>query len=212
MSEKEPTSYIYLARPDLIKEWHPTKNGKLNPRNVTCDHPEEVWWLCEIGHEWEATVKSRMVGDRCPLCVTELPKEPSQQTEEYLQQQQFKSNNGHVSEKTNDLFQEDSDGNYEGVEFRKLKRYKYTTTAMIEDQFSEIRVYAQMKNISRQGMYFETSSAFTPGAKVRIILDRPLFKSKSKGYRTAVTTVRWCKKLTDEEGYTYAYGLGVKLN
>ena len=86
MSEKIHQSYIYIARPDLIKEWHPTKNGKSNPRNVTCDHAEEVWWLCEIGHEWEATVKSRMVGDRCPLCVTELPKEPSQQTEEYLQQ------------------------------------------------------------------------------------------------------------------------------
>lgn len=212
MSEKTPTSYIYLARPDLIKEWHPTKNGKSNPRNVTCDHAEEVWWLCEKGHEWKATVKSRMVGDRCPLCVTELPKEQSQEIGEFLQQQQFKSNNGHVSEKTNDLFQEDSDKNYTGVEFRKYKRYKYKTTAMLEDLSSENRTYAQMKNISRQGMCFETSAAFTPGEKVRIILDRPLFKSKSKGYRSAVTKVRWCKKLTDEEGYAYAYGLGVKLN
>ena len=212
MSEKTPQSYIYLARPDLIKEWHPTKNGKSNPRNVTCDHAEELWWLCENGHEWKATVKNRMGGDRCPLCVPELVKEQSQEIGEYLQQQQFKSNNDHVSEKTNDLFEEDFDKNYTGIEFRKYKRYKYTTTAMLEDLFSENRIYAQMKNISRQGMYFETSATFTPGGKVRIILDKPLFKSKSKGYRSVVTTVRWCKKLTDEEGYAYAYGLGVQLN
>ena len=100
MSEKTPQSYIYLARPDLIKEWHPTKNGKSNPRNVTCDHAEEVWWLCENGHEWEATVKSRMVGDRCPLCVTGLEKEQSQKNGEYLQEQQFDNNNGYVFKET----------------------------------------------------------------------------------------------------------------
>jgi len=212
MSDKTTQSYIYLARPDLIKEWHPTKNGKSNPRNVTCDHAEELWWLCENGHEWKATVKSRMVGDKCPLCVSELVKEQSQEIGEYLQQQQFKSNNDQASENKSDLFQEDSDKNYAEVEFRKYKRYKYKTTAMLEDLSSENRTYAQMKNISRQGMCFETSAAFTPGGKIRIILDRPLFKAKSKGYSSAVTTVRWCKKLTDEEGYAYAYGLGVQLN
>jgi hypothetical protein len=212
MSEKTSQSYLCFARPDLIKEWHPTKNGKSNPRNVTCDHAEDVWWLCENGHEWEATVKSRMAGDKCPFCITELVKEQSQEIGEYLQQRPFQINNSHVSEKTNDLFQEDSDKNYAGIELRKYKRYKYIATAMLEDLFSENRIYAQMKNISRQGMYFETSAAFTPGGKVRIILDKPLFKSKSKGYRSAVTTVRWCNKLTDEEGYAYAYGLGLQLN
>jgi len=212
MSEKTPQSYLYLARPDLIKEWHPTKNGKSNPRNVTCDHEEEVWWICENGHEWEAKIKSRIEGDRCPICVSQLVKDQSQKIDEYLQQQKFGSNNGDVSEKTNDLFQEHSDENYTGIEFRKYKRYKYRTTAMLEDIFLKNRIYAQMKNISRQGMYFETSAAFEPGAKIKIILGKPLFKSKSKGYRSDVKTVRWCKKLTDEEGYAYAYGMGVQLN
>ena len=212
MSEKAHRSYIYLARPDLIKEWHPTKNGKLNPRNVTCDHTEEVWWLCENGHEWQATVKSRTEGDSCPICVPEAVKKQSQNIGEYLQEQQFKSDNGHVSEKTNDLFQEDSDSNYAGVEFRKYTRYKYTTTAMLEDLFSEIRVYAQMKNISRQGMCFEASAPLKPGGKIRVIFDKPVYKVKSQKYKSAVTTVRWCKELTDEEGYFYAYGLGLQLN
>ena len=212
MSEKTPQSYIYFARPDLIKEWHPTKNGKSNPRNVTCDHEEQVWWLCKNGHEWEATVKSRMAEDRCPFCVPESLNEKSQKSDEYLQDQKFKSKNGHVSGKANNLFREDSDKNYVGIEFRKYKRYKYTTTAMLEDLFSEIRVYAQMQNISLQGMCFETSAPLKPGGKIRVIFEKPLFKSKSRNYRTAVTTVRWCKELTDEEGYFYAYGLGLQLN
>jgi hypothetical protein len=212
MSEKTPQSYIYLTRPDLVKEWHPTKNGKSNPRNVTCDHEKQVWWLCENGHEWEATVKSRMRGDRCPFCVPESLKEQSRKSGEYLQDQQFNTKNGHVSEKKNVLLHEDFDNNYTGIEFRKYKRYKYTTTAMIEDLFSEIRVYGQMQNISREGMCFETSAALKPGGKIRVIFDKPLFKSKSKNYRSAITTVRWCKELSDEEGYFYAYGLGLQLS
>ena len=78
MSEKTPQSYIHLARPELIKEWHPTKNGKSNPKNMARNHEEQVWWLCENGHEWEDTVKSRMAGDRCPFCVPELSKKQSQ--------------------------------------------------------------------------------------------------------------------------------------
>ena len=210
MSEKTPQSYIYSARPDLIKEWHPTKNGKLNPTNVTCDYAEHVWWLCENGHEWEATVKSRMAGDRCPVCVPQSLKEQSQKSDEYLQDHQF--NNGHVSQKATDLFKEDFDSNYAGIEFRKNKRYKYTTTAMIEDLFSEIRVYGQMQNISRQGMCFETSAPLKPGGKVRVIFDKPFFKAQSQRYKSAVTTVRWCKELTDEQGSFYAYGLGLQLN
>ena len=212
MSEKTLNSYIPSVRPDLIKEWHPTRNGKSNPRNVTCDHAKEVWWLCENGHEWEDTVKNRMAGDRCPFCVPEPLKEQFRKNDEYLQNQQLQGNNGHVSEKANNLFQEDSDRNYAGIEFRQYKRYKYSTTAMLEDLFSEIRVYAQMQNISSQGMCFETSALLKPGGKIRVIFDKPFFKSKSKNYKSAVTTVRWCKELTDNEGYFYAYGLGLQLN
>lgn len=212
MSQKTLQSCIPLARPDLIKEWHPTKNGKSNPRNMTWDHEEQVWWLCENGHEWEDTVKCRMAGDRCPFCAPESLKKQSQQSDDCFQYQQVKSSNSHVTEKANNLFQENSDNNYAGIEFRKYKRYKYTTTAMLEDLFSEIRVYAQMQNISSQGMCFESSALLKPGGKIRVIFDKPFFKSKSKRYRSAVTTVRWCKELTDEKGYFYAYGLGLQLN
>ena len=54
--------------PSLAKEWHPIKNGKLTPRGVTHGSGKKVWWQCEHGHEWEATIGSRTGGNGCPYC------------------------------------------------------------------------------------------------------------------------------------------------
>lgn len=54
--------------PELLKEWHPTKNGTLNPELVSCGTDKKVWWLCDKGHEWTATVASRVAGNGCPYC------------------------------------------------------------------------------------------------------------------------------------------------
>jgi hypothetical protein len=53
----------------VAQEWHPTKNGKLNPSNVTHNSGKVVWWRCKWGHEWQAGIgyrTSRGVG--CPGC------------------------------------------------------------------------------------------------------------------------------------------------
>ncbi len=55
-------------RPDLAKEWHPTKNKKLKPEDVTTGSSRKVWWKCDKGHEWQATVGSRTAGNGCPYC------------------------------------------------------------------------------------------------------------------------------------------------
>ncbi len=48
------------ARPDLLAEWHPTRNGELTPATVSARSSRTVWWRCaECGHEWEATVSAR---------------------------------------------------------------------------------------------------------------------------------------------------------
>lgn len=54
--------------PILAKEWHPTKNGSLSPQNVTKGSNRKVWWLCNNGHEFEATVSNRSNGKGCPYC------------------------------------------------------------------------------------------------------------------------------------------------
>jgi len=58
-------AYLY---PDVAKEWHPTRNGNFSPDEVTPGSNKKVWWKCDRGHEWTATVFSRKYGSRCPAC------------------------------------------------------------------------------------------------------------------------------------------------
>lgn len=70
-SGKVPTPFNCLAtkNKELSLEWHPTKNGKLTPNNITCGSNRKVWWSCHFcGHSWEATVTSRFAGGGCPKC------------------------------------------------------------------------------------------------------------------------------------------------
>lgn len=53
---------------NLFREWHPTKNGELTPKDVTCGSNKKVWWMCEKGHEWEAIIVNRTKGRGCPYC------------------------------------------------------------------------------------------------------------------------------------------------
>ena len=55
--------------PKLAKEWHPTKNGKLTPMDVTPSSARKVWWICEKNHEWEASINNRTMGTKCPYCA-----------------------------------------------------------------------------------------------------------------------------------------------
>lgn len=57
-------------RPDLAKEWHPIKNGKLTPDKVFKSSNKEVWWQCSKNpkHIWKATVNHRYSGYECPYC------------------------------------------------------------------------------------------------------------------------------------------------
>ncbi len=59
---------LQTIRPELAKEWHPTKNGKLTPRNVTYGSGKIVWWRCMEGHEWRVKVVNRYNGSNCPIC------------------------------------------------------------------------------------------------------------------------------------------------
>ena len=53
----------------LAKEWHPTKNGDLQPEQVGAFSRKEVWWLGKCGHEWRAKIYSRHNGRQCPVCA-----------------------------------------------------------------------------------------------------------------------------------------------
>jgi len=55
--------------PVLAKEWHPTRNGRLTPRDVAPSSGKKVWWICGKGHEWETAIYSRSSGAGCPYCA-----------------------------------------------------------------------------------------------------------------------------------------------
>lgn len=59
---------LATTHPQLAAEWHPTKNGTTSPETISYGTKKKVWWICEKGHEWEATILSRSYGAGCPVC------------------------------------------------------------------------------------------------------------------------------------------------
>ena len=62
---------LQKINPELAKEWHSTKNGKLTPNDVTANSSKNAWWQCEKRHEWKAVISSRSSGNGCPNCSSE---------------------------------------------------------------------------------------------------------------------------------------------
>ena len=62
------------TRPELAAQWHPTRNGGLKPEMVSAVSGKQVWWRCEVGHEWQAQILSRTQGTGCPHCYRERRK------------------------------------------------------------------------------------------------------------------------------------------
>ena len=65
---KKSLSVLY---PNLVKEWHPTKNGLLKPENFYAGSGYLAWWQCsKCGYEWQTTIKQRTgkKSHNCPQC------------------------------------------------------------------------------------------------------------------------------------------------
>jgi len=185
-------SSLFDIAPSLVKEWHPSANGKLTPRNVNIGYAKKVWWLCREGHEWQATIKGRMKANDCSICKNEIAK---------------KETDTSLSIPTI------------GKNYRKNRRFKTKATAVIEVPDSGHWIYADMTDFSRHGLRFETEAAIQPGTVIRIKFDKTLVSSRldksltssfNGGYKTYNSTVRWCKKLDDDQSISN-FGIGVKL-
>jgi len=64
------TNSLKTVRPDLAKEWHPTKN-KIQPHELMVGSNQIVWWKCPKGpdHEWKTRPAQRVSsGSGCPCC------------------------------------------------------------------------------------------------------------------------------------------------
>lgn len=54
--------------PELVAQWHPAANGDLKPESVSAGSGRSVWWICALGHEWQAGPYQRSHGAGCPVC------------------------------------------------------------------------------------------------------------------------------------------------
>lgn len=71
---KSTTESYNLAAcfPALISQWHPQKNGDARPDEFAPFSSKKVWWRCERGHQWEATISKRTKMNRgCPYCANQ---------------------------------------------------------------------------------------------------------------------------------------------
>jgi hypothetical protein len=73
-SYKTPPERSFAARrPDLLGEWHPIRNGDLDPYTVAAGSERKIWWRCSTPgceREWQAVVLDRTKGKPgCPTCV-----------------------------------------------------------------------------------------------------------------------------------------------
>ncbi len=57
--------------PELVAQWHPTRNGDLFPDEVSFSSHKRVWWQCDAGpdHVWSAQPNKRTAGRGCPFCA-----------------------------------------------------------------------------------------------------------------------------------------------
>ena len=64
---------LQTVNPTLAKEWNIEKNTGLTPMDVMPNSEKKVWWKCQKGHEWQATINSRNSGIGCPYCSGRYP-------------------------------------------------------------------------------------------------------------------------------------------
>ena len=67
---------LAFQKPELAKQWHPTKNGEFKATDVALNSHKKVWWIYpyddpETGKhfdfEWQAVVEARVSAPGCPF-------------------------------------------------------------------------------------------------------------------------------------------------
>ena len=186
----------------LLAQWHPTMNKGLNPRNLTATYTRDLWWLCPVGHEWQASLKSRLYGEGCPDCIQKKgDAKPSRATVTKRRGKQPRISFFRI---------DDNDGydSYKETDFRKEKRYPYHMSVMAESSRHDHLIYASMKNFSPSGMYIETDYPIRNTERLVVHAKEQLTASSPTSFKCRV---RWCNELKDDDGNGNGYGVGLQF-
>lgn len=66
ISDKNRLSFL---RPDLLSEWNYKKNEGIDVDSVFISTMNKYWWVCSLGHEWQASPANRnKKNSGCPVC------------------------------------------------------------------------------------------------------------------------------------------------
>ena len=55
--------------PELVKEWHPIKNGNIKLSEIGVGGAKLYWWICPHGHEYQMSIQSKVRGSKCSVCA-----------------------------------------------------------------------------------------------------------------------------------------------
>ena len=50
---------LATINPKVVAEWHPNLNEGLTPYEFTANSGKKVWWICPVGHEYQAVIRDR---------------------------------------------------------------------------------------------------------------------------------------------------------
>jgi len=70
--EYSPAPPLSVTHPELVEEWHRSRNGIYTPDDFTYGSQVAIWWQCprDPRHAWRARIEDRTVsGSTCPYCA-----------------------------------------------------------------------------------------------------------------------------------------------
>jgi hypothetical protein len=189
----------------LLMEWHPSLNQGLNPRELTTAYNRQLWWLCHIGHEWQATLRSRIRGSGCPFCEESGSSAVAPESAETEPSARWEKK---PKPSLLNLEENDVHDSYTETDFRKERRYPHHAAVMAETARHDGITYGLLKDFSPSGMHIETDYPIRDGEKVVIRIKEKLTASAPTRF---ACRVRWCKQLSDDNGDTIGYSVGLKI-
>lgn len=60
---------FFFKNPKLAAEVHPLKNTAEKVRVLSTNSHKKIWWICNQGHSYDASVANRSKGKGCPYCA-----------------------------------------------------------------------------------------------------------------------------------------------
>lgn len=169
-----PENSLLVRSPELASEWHPTKNGDITPEMIAPYSMKKVWWKCERGHEWQASVSNRFQGRGCAQCSAELKSSfPEQAILFYLSKVFSVESRQHIAGWEIDLFLPEYNIGieYDGIAYHSkdhlVEREKRKTKDLLEAGVDLIRVKEsyEREEIVDSTVYFLVDYAYRRFAK-----------------------------------------------